>query len=301
MAISKTKYLALFLGEFRENLLSAENQIILLKNDQAQRGRPLHSPAHPSQHEGLGPDAPVRQYREPGPRHGDDLQRSAGRPLSGGQPSRAVLFHRRRSPAVRRDSIERGEGDAIAGPGAPRPGLREARRERGLRPHRDPALPAPAGDRGAGRRRGRASDAPREEAGQSEAGEDEARPIRLDSSIRVDSETIDGSISLVNTLTVRQLRLRAADDELESIGEEAHERRIAAGKDVKIPSSGAGGPGSRHAALSQPILRAAFRDRARRAGAAGSRHRNAHASPVGRSWSASPHGRGDGLRHWART
>jgi len=44
-----------------------------------------------------------------------------------------------------------------------------------------------------------------------------AAPVQLDSSIRVDSKTIDQSISLVNTLTIRQLRMRAAADQLDSL------------------------------------------------------------------------------------
>ena len=62
--------------------------------------------------------------------------------------------------------------------------------------------------------------------------EDAPRSGHLDSSIRVDAETIDASISLANTLTIRQLRLRSGADDLEAL-----EKRLGAlyyaGSEVK--------------------------------------------------------------------
>jgi len=231
MAISKTKYLALFLGEFRENLLSAENQVILLKNDRLNEDalstllRTLHN---------MKGSARMLQFGDiESIVHGTETifkgVREGRYPVDG----RVVRFFFVVADRLRlaADSIERGEGDAMPD----RELLVEACERLGANEAFDltsiPALSASGGDEERGGAKA-PRDAPRTEAARSGEGEDEGRSIGLDSSIRVDSETIDSSISLVNTLTVRQLRLRAANDQLESM-----EKRLTASysapKDVK--------------------------------------------------------------------
>ena len=148
MAISKTKYLALFLGEFRENLLSAENQIILLKNDRLNEDalstllRTLHN---------MKGSARMLQFGNiESLVHGTETifkgVRDGRYPVDG----RVVRFFFVVADRLRfaADSIERGEGDAMPD----RELLVQACERLGANEAFDltaiPALPASGGDEG---------------------------------------------------------------------------------------------------------------------------------------------------------
>jgi len=257
MAISKEKFLRLFLDEFRENLLAAENQIILLKNDRdnadalATLLRTLHT---------MKGSTRMLQFTSMEKAvHGTETVFKGVRDGRYAVDARLVRFFfivadRLRAAA---DSVERGEGDSVpaldtllaacerlganepfdlsslapaepaeaAGvadvpspgtpsPGTPSPGTADS----------GTTLPAASGPirRGgtAASARGGASARPAgpEQASASDADDGAAGGSgRLDSTIRVDSGAIDRSITLVNTLTIRQLRLRSASDLLDGI------------------------------------------------------------------------------------
>jgi len=223
MAISKEKYLRLFLDEFRENLLSAENQIILLKSDRENADalvtllRTLHT---------IKGSTRMLQFTSMEKLiHGTETVFKGVRDGRYPVDARLVRFFflvadRLRAAA---DAVERGEADTVADGDAlldacEKLGANEAFDLASIEPARevmsggddqsstDSATPsAPAGTPAA------AGNAPKAAAPE--------RPVEasghLDSSIRVDSETIDRSISLVNTLTIRQLRMRTASEQLD--------------------------------------------------------------------------------------
>lgn len=223
MAISKTKYLGLFLDEFRENLLSAEKQVILLKNDQ--RNEDALSALLRTLHNMKGSSRMLQFGNIENLVHGTETVFKGVRDGRYQVDSRIVRFFFLVADRLRlaADSVERGEGDSLPD----RELLVEACERLGANEAFDlsaiPALPEAGEGRpvvpaaGAGDAAEVRADAPLPESqDMGEAGKDEGT-TRLDSSIRVDSETIDRSISLVNTLTVRQLRLRSAYDQLESL------------------------------------------------------------------------------------
>lgn len=214
MAISKEKYLQLFLDEFRENLLSAENQIILLKNDRQNADalatllRTLHTIKGSSRMLQFGSMEKLI--------HGTETVFKGVRDGRYPVDARLVRFFflvadRLRSAA---DAVERGGADTIDSLDAilvacEKLGANEAFDLASIAPLQQASLPAPA-----------AEDFPEADVPAVHPRTEEpanAAPVQLDSSIRVDSKTIDESISLVNTLTIRQLRMRAAADQLDSL------------------------------------------------------------------------------------
>lgn len=226
MAISKEKFLRLFLDEFRENLLSAENQIILLKNDPGNEDalttllRTLHT---------IKGSTRMLQFTEMERLiHGTEAVFKGVREGRYPADSRLVRFFflvadRLRATA---DSVEAGGPDSVA----------------------DLALVLEACDRLAANEAFELASIPQAEKAASKTIPEEARaagaqadaalspaesPVperreaepaqrqHADSSIRVDASTIDRSITLANTLTIRQLRLRAASDQIDRL-----ERRL---------------------------------------------------------------------------
>jgi two-component system chemotaxis sensor kinase CheA len=230
--ISKAKFLGLFLGEFRENLLSAENQIILLKNDQENADalagllRTLHNmkgSARMLQFDNIerlvhGAETVFKGVRDG--RYGVDARV---------QRFFFIVIDRLRFAA---DSVEKGEGDSVPdlellASACERLGANEAFDLSSIPPlgaeGGGAAKNVPEGLEPSSKREGGASPA-------ADAVDEALLPVEaaeegtggLDSSIRVDSDTIDRSISLANTLTIRQLRLRSASEQLEEL-----ERRLA--------------------------------------------------------------------------
>ncbi len=215
MAISKEKYLQLFLDEFRENLLAAENQIILLKNDRENTDalatllRTLHTIKGSSRMLQFGLMEKLI--------HGTETVFKGVRDGRYPVDARLVRFFflvadRLRSAA---DSVERGGPDTVEDLDAilvacEKLSANEAFDLASIAPLRQEpqnTVNAPA-----------QAEAPATATEHPRAGElASAVPVQLDSSIRVDSKTIDQSISLVNTLTIRQLRMRAAAEQLDSL------------------------------------------------------------------------------------
>lgn len=239
MAISKEKFLKLFLDEFRENLLAAENQIILLKNDQENADalstllRTLHT---------IKGSTRMLQFSDMEKVvHGTEAVfkgvRDGRYPVDG----RLVRFFFLAADHLRyaAESVERGGKDTVPGQAAileaceklganepfdlsgiapaPAADRRESTDRTSVREAPGADLAAPAGLAGADAAEA-GMDAPGgQESIQPRKGDAEGKAAHLDSSIRVDSDTIDRSINLVNTLTIRQLRLRSGSEQLDAI------------------------------------------------------------------------------------
>lgn len=216
MAISKEKYLQLFLDEFRENLLSAENQIILLKNDQenvdalATLLRTLHTIKGSSRMLQLGSIEKLI--------HGMETVFKGVRDGRYPVDARLVRFFFLMADRLRlsADTVEKGGLDTVDDlddilVACEKLSANEAFDLSSI--SRLNQEPQPAG---AEPSTVQAVALPPVEATRAEEPVS-AAPVQLESSIRVDSKTIDQSISLVNTLTIRQLRMRAAADQLDSL------------------------------------------------------------------------------------
>jgi chemotaxis protein histidine kinase CheA/CheY-like chemotaxis protein len=222
--ISKTKYLGIFLDEFRENLLSAENQIILLKGDQGNEDalatllRTLHN---------MKGSARMLQFENiEGLIHGAETVFKGVRDGRYAVDHRIVRFFFIVADRLRfaAEGVERDRGDAFPD----RELLIAASEKLGANEAFDlssiPSLPQAEDGLGGDSVGERAVAVDAATQGAEEAGgETLVGSGRIDSSIRVDSAVIDRSISLVNTLTIRQLRLRSAADQLEGL-----EKRLAA-------------------------------------------------------------------------
>jgi chemotaxis protein histidine kinase CheA/ActR/RegA family two-component response regulator len=237
MAISKEKFLKLFLGEFRENLQGAENQIILLKNDLentdalANLLRMLHTMKGSTRMLQFGNMEKLV--------HGTETVFKGVREGRYQVDSRLVRFFFIIADHLRfaADSIEKGDGDIVPdqelllaaceklganesfdlasiaplAPAAPAATIEQAPPE----PKEIPADPASSQPPAPKKKHQKAPEGKADIAPQQDS-----RQEHLDTSIRVDSETIDHSINLVNTLTIRQLRLRTATDTFDRVEKE---------------------------------------------------------------------------------
>jgi chemotaxis protein histidine kinase CheA/ActR/RegA family two-component response regulator len=222
MAISKEKFLRAFLDELRENLLSAENQVILLKNDPgnvdalSELLRMLHT---------IKGSTRMLQFKEM-----ESLVHGAETVCKGVRDGRYsidariarfffLVADRLRSAA---DSVEGGGEGSIADlelllEACERLGANEAF-DLSLVSMDSSSAPEPAPPDPSGEARASPSAAPEAQSKSREGAiEPEPRSAQLEASIRVDSGTIDRSINLVNTLTIRQLRMRSTSGILESL------------------------------------------------------------------------------------
>lgn len=212
MAVSKEKFLNLFLDEFRENMNLAENQIIILKNDPdnadalAMLMRTLHT---------IKGSARMLQFRAI-----EKLVHGLEEIFKGIRENRyaldAKLVHffflvvdRLRLSA---DRLQRGEAESVADSDL----LLEACGKISANETFDLTM-IPAMD-------GSESDSEASALPQSadvtvgrNMDSDALDQQMTDSSIRVDGLTIDRAISLVNNLTIKQLRLRSGIEQLETI------------------------------------------------------------------------------------
>lgn len=226
MPISKEKYLALFLDEFRANLQAAENQVILLKNDAGNEDalatllRTLHNMKGSARMLQFGSmEALV---------HGMETVFKGvkeGRYPVDGKLVRfffIVADHLRAAAGA----VEAGRPDAVEGLDAL---LAACERLAANEPCDLSALPVARSGAMAGTSPQAVAGATEElphrhetpggaEAG---AGREPLAEERLESTIRVDAETIDRAIGLANTLTIRQLRMRSASELIEAL-----ERRL---------------------------------------------------------------------------
>jgi chemotaxis protein histidine kinase CheA/ActR/RegA family two-component response regulator len=226
MAVSKEKFLRLFLDEFRENLLAAENQLIVLKNDPGNVDalstllRTLHTIK--------GASRMLQFQRMERLVHGAETVFKGVREGRYAVDAKLARFFFAVADRLRgaADSVESGGEDEVAD------------FERALEACERLAANEPvdlsifgsisdegrqaAGTGPVGPRAGAGSDqeAPKEAGRETPAASNDAVGLS-DSSIRVDSSVIDRSISLVNSLTIRQLRLRSASTQLSSL-----ERRL---------------------------------------------------------------------------
>ncbi|OHD19091.1 MAG: hypothetical protein A2087_12615 [Spirochaetes bacterium GWD1_61_31] len=237
MAVSKEKFMALFLDEFRENLLAAENQIIVLKNDQGNSDalalllRTLHT---------IKGAARLLQFgRIERLVHGLENVFKGVREGRYAIDARLARFffigldHLRFAAAA----IQEGRGEELPG----LEGLLEACEKISANeafdvmaleplPAVTPAVVAAAGPLAAAQAAVAPLAGPAASAVFS-AGSGLSNQA-IDASIRVDAATIDRSISLVNTLTVRQLRLRSGVSQLESL--ERHlDEAVRQGEDLR--------------------------------------------------------------------
>ncbi|MBU0936003.1 MAG: response regulator [Spirochaetes bacterium] len=247
MAVSKEKFLALFLGEFRENLTVAENQIILLKNDPENTDtltlllRTLHT---------IKGSARMLQFVEieklvhgletvfKGVREGrylvdaklarfffmalDQLRKTADR-IEQGQAEQIAKLDQFLADCEKICSNEAYDPSALElAPAA------DEHPKRGADAAQD--IKEPVGNRVALTGLTATLDSPSGTFGNKPAGtedDSQAKPAEavaatqehssFESSIRVDGSTIDRSISLVNTMTIRQMRLRSGIAELDNM------------------------------------------------------------------------------------
>ncbi len=279
MAISKEKFLRLFLDEFRENLLCAENQIILLKNDPENSDalstllRMLHTIKGSTRmlqflkmeklvHGTESVFKGIREGRYPVDTRlvrfffivADHL-RLAATLIEKGQAEDLPELERLLQACEKLGanepfdlrSIASVEPEAInssAFPYPPEEGIASAEEEpegQSAQEESSEKVDSPATTdeteetqqakkagkhKKSGNSQRKNSQAPEQEDAASpeldakkpqRRSTEESRPSQLDSTIRVESEDIDHSINLVNTLTLRQLRLRAASEQLDNL------------------------------------------------------------------------------------
>jgi two-component system, chemotaxis family, sensor kinase CheA len=260
MPISKEKFLKLFLDEFRENLRVAENQIVLLKNDPANTDslsallRTLHTIK--------GSSRMLQFTKIEQAIHGAETVFKGVRDGRYAIDSRLVRFFfiladHLRAAAL---SIEAGQGDKIDAlpqilDACEKLSANEAYDLQTIALHEEAPIltPSPA-EKSASEEAKVELSKKREKKSATKVTESPANPkpaeaempaspapaksqpaetkiegervnaeLSLDSSIRVNSETINKSISLVNTLSIRQLRLHAAAEEFDQLEKRLNE------------------------------------------------------------------------------
>jgi two-component system, chemotaxis family, sensor kinase CheA len=231
MAIEKERFLRLFLEEFRENIRSAERDLIGLKNDPGSSDalssllRALHTMKGSSR---------MLQYSSIEKLiHGTESVFKAVKDGRFTVDSRIVRFFFIIADRLRLscDSLEAGAGEAISDLDdylvmCEKISANEAFDLSALakdspKSETQPALPPKT--RGKNRKKAAPHEPEKASPVSISEGLDgtESRPetpgLSTEASIRVDALSIDRAINLVNTLSIRQLRLKSANDELERL------------------------------------------------------------------------------------
>jgi two-component system, chemotaxis family, sensor kinase CheA len=231
MAIEKARFLRLFLDEFRENIQSAERDLIGLKNDPGSSDalasllRALHTMKGSSR---------MLQYSSIEKLiHGTESVFKAVKDGRFAVDSRIVRFFFIIADRLRlaSDSLEAGKGEGIPDLDiyldmCEKISANEAFDLSALGNDAlkaEPARPLPQKKRGKSGKKETRTESESRSPPSVGNGPDENRlqpetPVPSnDASIRVDAFSIDRAITLVNTLSIRQLRLKSAYDELEKI------------------------------------------------------------------------------------
>jgi len=228
MALSKEKFLRIFLDEFQENLLSAENQVVLLKGDKENTDalatllRTLHTIKGSSR---LLQFTNIEQLI-----HGTETVFKGVRDGRYSIDTLIVRFFFIVADHLRyaSDSIKKGENDIIPELDL----LLTACEKLSANEPFDLFTIKPIAKEEAEKTEVAKIEKPKAESETKEEPshivskepihlqkpslpETLAHSIKIESSIRVDSQTIDKSINLVNTLTIRQLRLRSASEQMD--------------------------------------------------------------------------------------